>query len=457
MAEANVALRTLLQRAGLSPEQLARRINQQAADLGLPNRIDQKTPYKWFRGGLPRVPWPTLVARVLSSQLGTDVSPADLGWESNSGGILWVPADAGLAWPWTGQGAIDTITEVMGGEAMERREFLSLSGSALTTFALDWMIATPAMDVAGITGRRVQDAHVASIEDIAAQLRRMDDKFGGGAVLNLVSAQVRYVIDMLRNRSYSASVGARLHSSAAELLRLAGWLSFDAGKQARAQRYWIAALRAAHAANDRAIGANVLGFMSCQAKDIGLYDEAIKLSEAARRGYQGSSPRVGAILNLRAAQAYAHTGESKTCRTAIDTAYGLLRDESPAKADVPSWAYWLDEAQANEQIGYCYMRLENWSQAQGHLRTAIKLQADPDTREGALRQALLAVTYARQGEHERACEIGTRAVDILATDVDSDRCVGHIRRVQEALSPYRKAAVVADFNERVNSTFGVPA
>jgi hypothetical protein len=38
-------LRALLERAGLSPEQLARRLNAQAAELGLANRIDPKTPY----------------------------------------------------------------------------------------------------------------------------------------------------------------------------------------------------------------------------------------------------------------------------------------------------------------------------------------------------------------------------------------------------------------------------
>ncbi len=454
VTDANGMLRTLLQRAGLSTEQLARRLNQQAAELGLPNRIDQKTPYKWFRGAVPRAPWPMLVARYLSGQLGSEISPEDLGWTASSEGILWVPADTGLVVPWTGRGALAAIAEVMDTGAMERRDFLSLTGSALTVPALDWLIASPATDVARITGRRVQDAHVSSIEDMTAQLRRMDDRFGSGAVLSLVSAQVRYVVELLRDYSYTSSAGTRLHAAAAELLRLAGWMSCDAGRQARAQRYWLGALRAAHAAGDRAIGANVLGFMSAQAKSIGLYDDAIRLSEAARRGYPGSSPRVAAILNLRAAQAYASTGDKKACHTAIDTAYGLLRDETPAGA---GWAYWLDEAVVNEQIGSCYMRLEDWGRAQGHLRTAIKLQTEPYTREGALRRARLAFTYARQGEHERACEVGGRAVDILADGVDSNRCVGEIRKVQDSLRPYRKSTVVADFNERVNTIFGTPA
>jgi len=339
---------------------------------------------------------------------------------------------------------------------MDRRVFLGLTGSALTAPALDWLLAQPVNDLHGFKGRRIHEAHVDSIEELTAHLRRMDDQFGGGAVLNLVRAQVRYVVDLLRDHSYTEGVGARLHGAAAELLRLAGWLSFDSGHQPQAQRYWLAALHSAHAANDRAAGANILGFMSCQAKDLELYDDAIKLSEAARRGYSGTSPRVKAILNLRAAQAYAQLREVTTCRAAIDSAYESLRDTTPDTND-PSWAYWLDEAQANEQIGYCYLRLEDWGRARGHLRTALRLQGNPDTREGALRQALLAITYARQGEPEHACEAGIRASDILAKDVDSDRCVGHIRNVQIALGPYRKIPAVAEFNEHVDQLFGVPA
>jgi hypothetical protein len=103
-------------------------------------------------------------------------------------------------------------------------------------------------------------------------------------VLGLAQNQVSYVLDLLRSHSYSESVGIRLHGAAAETLRLAGFLSFDTGRHPQAQRYWLAALRAAHAAGDRSIGANVLAFMSCQAKDLELYGEAIKLSEAARQG-----------------------------------------------------------------------------------------------------------------------------------------------------------------------------
>jgi hypothetical protein len=389
---------------------------------------------------------------VLSCELGCTIGVKELGWDGGSG-ILRVSADTGLASPWTAAGVLAAVNAVTDTGSMDRRVFFHLAGGALTEPALEWLIARPATDLDGFAGRRVPATHVDAIEEMTAQLRRMDDRFGGGTVLDLVRAQVRHVLDLLRNNAYSASIGIRLHACAAELLRLAGFLSFDAGRQGEAQRFWLAALRAAHAAGDRAIGANILGFLSCQAKDIDLLKEAIKLAEAARQGYPGGSPRVSAILHLRAAQAYAQTQEVRECRTAIDRAYEALRDTAPQTGD-PAWAYWLDEAQVNEQIGYCFTRLEDWDRAGSHLRLALRLQEAPDTREGALRRALLAATYARQGDCERACHTAAKAVDLLARDVDSDRCVGHVRRVQQALGPYRRHATVAEFNERVDQAFG---
>jgi hypothetical protein len=66
----------------------------------------------------------------------------------------------------------------------------------------------------------------------------------------------------------------------------------------------------------------------------------------------------------------------------------------------------------------------------------------------------LGVTYANQGNPEQACEIGHRAIDILIDDVDSDRCVGHVRRLQASLTPYRKVTAVRELNDRADQTFG---
>jgi hypothetical protein len=118
--------------------------------------------------------------------------------------------------------------------------------------------------------------------------------------------------------------------------------------------------------------------------------EAINLAEAARKGYPGGSPRVTAILDLRA-ETHAQLKGATETRTAIDTAYDALRNTRAEDGD-PEWSYWMDEVHASGQAGYCYTRLSDWTRAQHHPTTALRLYEDSYNREGALQRAILAIT-----------------------------------------------------------------
>jgi tetratricopeptide (TPR) repeat protein len=444
-------LADLLAEVGWQAETLAHRLNGFATRHGYPNRVHPKTPYKWItRGETPRAPWPDLVAALISEELGRLVQPADLGWPSGETEAL--SAMTGLVLPWTAQGSLHALHVVADAEPMHRRLFLTLLGTAVTSPAHEWLIAHPADDVARGSGQHVSNEVVDHLDHITDGLRRLDDELGSGQVLGLVREHLRTVTDLLDNRRYTDLVGQRLHATAAELLRLAGWLSFDAGRHPQAQRYWVAALHTAHAAGDRATGANILGFMSCQAKDLGQVREAITLAETARAAYPGATPRVAAILDLRAAQAYANNQATNDSRRAIDTAFGRLTTSTPTGGE-PKWCYWLDDAQANEQAGYCYLKLGDWSRARNHLRTSLRLQAPGMSREGALRRVLLATAYASQDQPDidRAASLGGQALDMLANQVDSPRCVGHVNRLIEQLAPFRRNQAVRELTEHASA------
>lgn len=121
MANDPSSLRAVLHRVGMSPERFARRLNAEASELGLAQRIDPKTPYKWFRGSMPRSPWPTLASAVLSAELGQAVSVEAFGWSTASSAILTVSANSGLLLPWTAEGALLAATEVTEIGTMDRR------------------------------------------------------------------------------------------------------------------------------------------------------------------------------------------------------------------------------------------------------------------------------------------------------------------------------------------------
>lgn len=453
--ESGDRLRALLQRAALQPEQLGYRLNAFAAQLGIPARVHPKTTHKWLRGCHPREPWPALAAAVLGRCLNCEVQVEDIGWRSKSGGLIYVPADSGLVVPWTGSGTIAATTEVAETSMIDRRVFLSISGAALTQPALEWLIAKPAADLTGTVGKRVLDSDVDTIETMIAQLRKMDDRFGGGTALKVVKGQVQFVLELLRNHQYSSTVGTRLHVALGELLRLTGFMSFDMTDHPQAQRLFIAGLHAAHTGGDRALGANILGFMSHVAEELEMPGEAVRLAEAARNGYPGASPRVSAILDMRAARAYGEDKDVRQCREAIEGAYSHLRDTPPDGGD-PVWSYWLDESGLNLHAGECYLHLGDWANAQHHLTTAIRLCNETWRRRGAMARAHLAYAYVQQRQPDRAVDLATRAVDMLANEVTSARAANHVRRVQDALKPYHKMPAVREFHDRTNQLLGTP-
>ncbi len=189
--------------------------------------------------------------------------------------------------------------------------------------------------------------------------------------------------------------------------------------------------------------------MSCQAKDLGQYREAVNLAETARRGYPGATPQVAAILDLRAAEAHANDRAPDACRAAIDDAFDRIGTDG-ASYGAPDWCYWLDEAQAHAQAGYCYVRLQDWPRARTHLRSALRLQDSQFSREAALRRVLLATTYVHQDQPDidQAAALGTQAVQSLTGEVDSTRCVGHLARLADHLAPYRRNPAVREFHDQ---------
>lgn len=444
----------LLAALGMSGDRFARRLNDSAEALGCPERVHPKTPYKWIKGEMPRSPWRSLATLVLSTELGRPITVADLGWQPD--GLDCAPATAGLQTPWTVAGTLRALQAVTDAGPVDRRHFLLLTGASITAPAHEWLIAHPAGHITRAAGTHVPAGVVDHLDQITAQLRHMDDLIGGGQLLHLVHEHLRYVTSLLRERRYEDTVGRRLHATAGEILRLAGFVAFDDGQHGRAQRYWVAGLRAAHTAGDRALGANILGFMSCQAKDLNGGREAALLADTARSGYPGSSGKVTAILALRAAEASANdqsaTRARRTAdtRRAIDTALDALTNGSPPSSGDPAWSYWMDPAQTHAQAGYCHLRIGEHTQARYHLRRAIHLQDTVYSREGALRQILLATTYLQQKrpDIDSALAHAGLAIDVLDGQVDSARCRGHVSRVTESLAPYRRSSGVREFLDR---------
>ncbi|MGH3931437.1 MAG: hypothetical protein ACRDTF_15875, partial [Pseudonocardiaceae bacterium] len=217
----------------------------------------------------------------------------------------------------------------------------------------------------------------------------------------------------------------------------------------QAQRYWVAGLHAAHAAGDRALGANIVRSMSEQADDLGHIRAAVTLAETARAGYPGATPRVAALLDLRLAEAHAHDGAVTECRRALDSAFDRLGD-APSSSGEPGWCYWLDESHTHAYAGACYLHLKDYGRARRHLRTTLRLRDASYVRESARHHIDLAATYLRQDrpEVDHAVSLASLAVQTLDGEVDSARSVEHLARLLGDFAPYRRRPAVRQLTEQ---------
>lgn len=447
-SEQNEALVSLLARAQWSPENLGMRLNALAAKLGLRARLHPKSPVRWVRTNashpelcVPREPWPALVCLLLHQRLNEPVTPEMLGWPANRG-LRYVAANDGLSQPWDAAGAIAALGEVVDADSMERRHFMTVTGLTLTATAYQWL-GDPARVAAAVAGKRVDHTLVDNLEQVAGARRLMDDAVGGGGLLPAVREDLRLVAAMLRNSAYTEQVGKRLHAVAAEFGRLAGWLAFDSGRPAHAQRYFLAALRAAHVSGDRAVGANVLAYMSIQAAFSEQPKDAVLLAEAALKGARDLTPAVAASLHARLARGAAYAGEFTTWDRAQDRAFDLLTRSVPDNE--PSWIYFFTEDHAHGIAGESLLALDRPRQAEAHLRQALVLLDPAFTRERAQWLCRLATARVRAGSVEQGCATAREAATVIRR-LDSPRVQRQLAEFRQAAAPYAGSTAVREFD-----------
>lgn len=136
---------------------------------------------------------------------------------------------------------------------------------------------------------------------------------------------------------------------AAEFGRLAGWLAFDSEQPALAQRYFMAAVHSAHLSGDRAIGANIISFMSIQAAFSDNPRDVMTLAESVLQAEEELSPAVAVSLHAQMALSAAYAGDTDVSRRAQNRAFERLSQSTPSGE--PQWIYWFTEADAHGIAG----------------------------------------------------------------------------------------------------------
>ncbi len=369
-----------------------------------------------------------------------------------------LPALEGLYLPWTTDGSLLAQWQI--GRDMDRRSLLA-SGAALVAVARGWLDRADPDDAGRGSGPRISEEMAASAEATIAHLRRLDDRHGSAQVISLARQQLGIITGLAASCSYSDAVGRRLHGAAAELLAVCGWLSYDSGLGAEAQRYWTAGLHAAKAAGDRATGVDIVTLLAAQAWSPGSSRgdctgvpqspaDSLALARIARAAYQDPPPKMASIIDFQVARALASTDTTGARR---ELARGLDRRWQDDVAGEPDWSHWVDEAAVHRMAGGCYLALRDWSAARRHLEDAERTAHGAMARDNVPGTIMLASAYAAPSgtDVERAVELGHAALDRMGT-IDSPRCVAQTRDLGHALVPYSRQPSVRELRDRIRQT-----
>jgi tetratricopeptide (TPR) repeat protein len=316
----------------------------------------------------------------------------------------------------------------------------------MVTLAEDWRDVEPAELAAVQGGGRVTIEFVERIEEGLPRLRFLDATYGGQRARRLIDAEFGVVVDLLSRSSYASRVATRLHALAAELGRMAGWSSFDAGLHSAAQRYWIAGLHAAHAAGDKAVGANIMKSMSLQSYDFGRRAESLALASSAHQRAAGATPRTVAMLALRQARAHAALGQAAACGTLMAKAETLL-GRADGESD-PPWVSYFDEAEFHAQVGTCYLDLSQPSSAERHLASALALLPAAKVRDRATYLIRRAAAKIQLGQADSACQLAIDTVPLIE-QAPSQRNVERLKRVRGQIPFTHDDQRVRELDERL--------
>ncbi|WP_432015178.1 regulator [Streptomyces cucumeris] len=506
----NRQLAALIAEAGFSNAGLARRVDQLGLEHGLDLRYDKTSVTRWLRGQQPRGTTPALIAEVFTRRLGRRLSAQDLGldacapvyaglefaatpqeavdivsglWRKDSGShaelrkIAFTPA--GLVVPsrdWLIGRPDDRVArgEPPAGPAPSAAPGVGAGGAAAVAPAAVRLPAqggrpgvppapagrAPAAGRAPVPrqrqadrcqrgpGHRVTTGDIAALRSVSELFRTLDQTYGGGHARQALVRYLEHEGEPMLRGTYSEAVGRRLFGAVADLTRLAGWTSYDIAAHGLAQRYFVQALRLAQAAGDRAYGSYVLVTMSRQAVYLGHGREAVQLARVAQQGVGGGAPPVlQSLLHAVEARGHGVLGEVRACTASLARAERALETARPGD-DVPYWARFFDEAQLADEFGHCHRDLQQYRAAAQHAERSLQLRGNGYARSRLFCRVVLATARLGLGELEQACALGAEAAQ-QASEMRSMRALDYVRDFERRLEPYRDAAPVRGYRERV--------
>ncbi|MBT2511482.1 hypothetical protein J7I98_37955 [Streptomyces sp. ISL-98] len=427
----------------LSHPAYARLVAETHADLGFGHMAARREKVSRWESGRTV---PELTAQIAIAHIHQvpEEAVTRLGWP------YWLhlaTSDAALLTsPWTPDGAIDVLHGTARRADAEPRSYLAVTGSAVASLSraslaavADWQ-PPPARD-----GRRVAPDTAAWIETRIEALEAVEPPVSPAVLYPAARAEFRLITGLLAGSGYDRKTGTWLFLLAARAAALCGWFSDALGEEARGERYYLAAIRAATTAGARRWASVYLSNLAASHLAVGDPRDAVPLIGAARAIARRPSPRLTAALYIREARTHARLGEAAASTRALDHAASTLA-AGPGDWDptIDPFVGNVDEDWLARSTGITWLQIGRPERALRHFTTL--LDDGPSSHVPTLpflplARDLLHVVDAQiaLGELEAAVHSAGRAVAVFGS-----LPIGLLRRYRQRFAPHRGVPAVRD-------------
>ena len=325
------------------------------------------------------------------------------------------------------------------------------AATAVASIILSWLTALPDGTAASAVGDTEVFRHdVRRVRSVRTWLKDLDNAHGGGVAFPLAAAYLRSEVATLLHGSCDEATGTALLAAIAETELDTGWFAYDAGDHRLARLYLIHALRMAHAAGSRLLGARIVCALSHQALHVGQVSLSVDLARAARTGAgPEATPRAAAMLAAMEAMAHAGARDAARCEQALDDAERALTRATADDGD-PDW---LDFDEGG-LLGHTARAVRDLAAvtlaAPDHARRtaarSVELCRAGHGRTRAQRNAILATTCVQTGDIDQAAAIGELII-ADAWDLQSRHVHNDIAALAASIGPARSRSA-ATFTEQ---------
>ncbi|WP_342786825.1 Tat pathway signal protein [Streptomyces qinzhouensis] len=320
------------------------------------------------------------------------------------------------------------------------------SAAALVVPGQDWWqtMAKPSPDIP--TGRqRVGRSDVATVQELTVAFSRMDQRCGGGhgrgALVQYLYSDVR---SLLCGRFQNEDVRREMHSAAAELSYLSGWMAFDNAEHAIAQKYFLLAVKLSARAGNAPLSGHILRAMAHQAIDLGFANEGLNLAEVSIQGerYKAATPREKALLGVIHARGLAATGRRQPAIRALLQAEDDLASATSEILE-PNRTFFFSEASLAHETACALRDMGDHAQAIRQFRRSANTRGAAFKRTHAVTLGYLGSEQMAGGRVDEACATWNRVLDAMEEGIYSGRARQAVLDMRALLSPYRRRGIPA--------------